>query len=144
MKRFIAFLLLFVATLCPACLKDKRGKDISVEKAHALIQRNKNNPNFVILDVRTPKEYRQGHIKGAINLNFFSKGFFEKISKLPKEKTYLIYCRSGHRSAVVKRMMSAEGFKNIYNMEGGILAWLSKGYKTVKGEDDENKTVSKF
>ena len=73
-------------------------EDITPEEAYALIQDNRDNQNFVIIDVRTPEEYASGHIEKAINLDYYSETFKDELNKLDKNKTYLIYCRSGRRS----------------------------------------------
>ena len=78
--------------------------------------------NVVILDVRTPQEVAQGKIEGAKNINLF-QDFETNIEKLDKSKTYLVYCRSGHRSAKATNIMANAGFTKIYNLLGGYNAW---------------------
>jgi len=65
-----------------------------VKDAYTLIQKNKGNPDFVILDVRTPAEFADEHIENAINLDYYSETFRDDLNKLDKTKTYLIYCRT--------------------------------------------------
>jgi rhodanese-related sulfurtransferase len=86
----------------------------------------------VILDVRTPKEYRSGHLPGAVNVDFNAPDFDQKIAKLDKDKTYLVHCAVGGRSAKACEKMSALPFKDVYNLEGGIKAWEKAGKKVVK------------
>jgi len=109
-------------------------KDITPKEALALIQANKGNPNFIIIDVRTPREYRAEHIKGAINIDYYSEAFKTKIANLDKTKTYLIYCKSGHRSGLTLKLMQELGFSRVYNMIGGIIQWKDEGYPTVSAE----------
>jgi len=106
-------------------------RDISPEDAYELIQKNKGNPDFVILDVRTPQEFLQGHIDGAINIDFRSKSFRDELNKLNKTKTYLVYCRTGYRSGLAAEIMEDLGFQHIYNMKGGIVKWQAKGLPVV-------------
>ena len=73
-------------------------KDISAQEAFDLIQENQGNPDFVIVDVRTPQEFADGHIENAINIDFRSEAFRNEIDKLDKNKQYIIHCRSGSRS----------------------------------------------
>ncbi len=80
-------------------------------------------PDVVILDVRTPQEVAQGAIKGAVNINLYDPNFEQEIEKLDKNKTYLVYCRSGHRSGIASQKMVAKGFGKVYNLEGGYIAW---------------------
>ena len=92
-----------------------------------MIEKNKNNPNFIILDVRTPGEYASGHIAGAMNLDYYSKSFRTTLNQLDKSKTYLIYCHTGRRSGLTLDLMRDLGFSEAYDIEGGIAAWKAKG-----------------
>jgi len=84
--------------------------------------------NFQVLDVRSSTELRNdGEIEGNINIDFFSSDFAEKVSKLDKEKSYLVYCRSGNRSAQACKIMGKQGFNHLYNLAGGIGAWKQSG-----------------
>lgn len=80
-----------------------------------------------ILDVRTPDEFNEGYIEGAklINIQDTSK-FMEEIEKLPKDKDYYVYCRSGKRSGMACQLMNKAGIENAYNLEGGILDWTGE------------------
>ncbi len=113
-------------------LKTQIIKDVTVEEAYALIQDNKDNQNFVIIDVRTPEEYADGHIEKAINLNYHSETFKDELNKLDKDNIYLIYCRGGNRSGAALSIMEELGFGEVYNMLGGIVQWESGGLPTVK------------
>ena len=107
-------------------------EDVTAQEASTLIQDNLDNPNFVIVDVRTPEEYDEGHVEKAINIDFRSENFRNEIDKLKKDKTYLIYCRSGRRSADALNIMKELDFTRIYHMNGGILEWLDEALPTVK------------
>ncbi|HWP90893.1 MAG TPA: rhodanese-like domain-containing protein [Thermodesulfobacteriota bacterium] len=107
-------------------------KNISPQEAHVLIEKNKKNPDFVILDVRTPEEFSEGHIENAVNLDFYSDNFKEDLEKLDKNKTYITHCRSGSRSAKTLNLMKELGFKEAYNITGGIVQWENEGLPTTK------------
>jgi rhodanese-related sulfurtransferase len=107
-------------------------KDVTVAEASALIEANKDNPDFVILDVRTPEEYAGGHIENSVNVDYEAADFRDQVGKLDKSKTYLVYCRSGIRSAAASDIMLEMGFDNIYNMTGGITDWQAAGYPVVQ------------
>jgi rhodanese-related sulfurtransferase len=107
-------------------------KDVSPVQASALIQKNQGNAGFVILDVRTPQEYADGHLSGAINVDYSASDFRDAINHLDKSKTYLVYCRTGVRSAAASQIMAELGFKDIYNMTGGITDWQAQGLPVVK------------
>lgn len=80
-------------------------------------------PNTVVLDVRTPAETAAGKIDGAIEMDVNAPDFAQQLSQLDKSKTYLVYCRSGRRSAVACNIMSGQGFTQLFNLEGGYLSW---------------------
>lgn len=81
-----------------------------------------------LIDVRTPKENQAGEISGTQhNIDVKNKLFKEEMTKLDKEKTYLVYCRSGARSGHAVKIMESMGFKHIYNLKGGYLAWKKAG-----------------
>lgn len=107
-------------------------ESITPEEAYILIQENKDNPNFVILDVRTPEEFLGEYIENAVNLDYYSDTFKNDLDELDKNKTYLIYCRSGRRSENALNIMKELGFREVYNMSGGIIKWKSEGLPTTK------------
>lgn len=80
----------------------------------------------ILIDVRTPKEYSEGHIEGSTMIDYKNSSFDAEISKLDKDQTYLIYCRSGNRSGKAVHKMIGLGFTDVTNMEGGYNAWSSK------------------
>jgi phage shock protein E len=90
-------------------------------------------PNTVIVDVRTPAEYAAGHIAGAINIDVESADFSSQIAALDTTKTYALYCHSGRRSGIAITTMQQAGFKNVYDLNGGIQNWESSGGTLVTG-----------
>ena len=106
-------------------------ENVTPQEAFTLTQDNENNPDFVILDVRTPEEFTGGHIEDAINLDYYSETFRDELDKLDKNKKYLIYCRSGSRSGKALDIMEELNFREVYNMSGGILEWESEGLPTT-------------
>jgi rhodanese-related sulfurtransferase len=105
---------------------------VTPKEASILIKNNKANPNFVILDVRTAKEFASGHIEDAINIDYYAKTFLDDLDRLDKTKTYLVYCRSGSRSTKAFNLMKELGFQKVYGMEGGIVRWQAEGLPTTK------------
>lgn len=86
----------------------------------------------VLIDLRTDDELKnKGLIKGALQIDFLAKDAEEKISKLDKKKTYLIYCAGGGRSGDCAELMEKQGFSHIVNLEKGIEGWKKSGYETV-------------
>jgi rhodanese-related sulfurtransferase len=101
--------------------------DITVNKAAEMIEQMSSDAPIVILDVRTKGEFDSGHLNDALNLDVKSASFKEKISKLDKDKTYLVYCRSGKRSKRAQNIMKELHFKKAINMLGGFIAWQKAG-----------------
>lgn len=84
-------------------------------------------PNIIVLDVRTPGEFAQGRLANAINIDFQSGYFEEEVSKLDKNATYAVYCRSGNRSGQAVKIMADLGFTDMYDMDGGVIDWAAAG-----------------
>lgn len=97
---------------------DSLYRDLSVNEFRKVIGKNK----VQLVDVRTPAEYREGHIAGARNIDLRSPGFDEAVSKLDPRKPVAVYCRSGVRSRAAARKLIARGFK-VYNLDKGYLSW---------------------
>ena len=106
--------------------------DVTAQEAFNLIKENTNNPDFIIVDVRTPREFVDGHIENAINIDFNSGAFSDEISKLDRTKKYLVYCRSGNRSRGAVNEMTELAFEDIYHLYAGIIGWSKAGYPVTK------------
>jgi rhodanese-related sulfurtransferase len=107
-------------------------ENITPQEAFALIQQNQGNPDFVIIDVRTPQEFAEERIEGVINIDFYSETFQDELNILDKDKSYLIYCRTGGRSGSALDIMEELNFREVHNMTGGIIQWKAEGFPTVK------------
>jgi rhodanese-related sulfurtransferase len=107
-------------------------EDIGVQEAFELIQSNQDNPDFAIVDIRTPEEFHEGHIEKAVNIDFYSETFREDLDKLDKNKAYFIYCRSGNRSGSAMPVMKELGFQEVYNLSAGIKDWIAEGFPVVE------------
>ncbi|MBA4417160.1 MAG: rhodanese-like domain-containing protein [Syntrophus sp. (in: bacteria)] len=134
------FLLLFLVS---ACTQQKAGhikpvgkagiqKDVDPAEAFALIKKSRNNPDFVILDVRTPDEFKEVRIDGAVNLDYYLDNFQQELDKLDKNKTYVVYCRTGRRSGDTFDIMKRLGFKEAYHVIGGIKRWIANDLPVVR------------
>ncbi len=122
-KKSILLISCFILLL--ACTQEPERKpmiveDISAEKAHELIKEG----NICIVDVRTPDEFNEAHIEGAVNIDVHNASFIQEIDKLDKSKIYLMHCKSGGRSGHALKFV--KGFTKIYHMDGGMLEWLDK------------------
>ena len=83
----------------------------------------KNDPNAVLIDVRTAQEFAAGHIPNSILIDIYLPSFPDHITALDKNKNYYIYCRSGNRSYHAGMFMLQQGFNTVYNLADGILDW---------------------
>lgn len=106
-------------------------KSVSAQEFKQLIE-SRDIENSVILDIRTLEEYNSGHIKNAELLDYYSNSFRYELSKLDKDKTYYIYCRSGSRSGQTLSMMQDLGFTSVINLGSGINSWRSSNYEIVR------------
>jgi len=100
---------------------------VDVDVAYDLIE--KSSEELQILDVRTPEEYQSEHIHDAINVNVRDPDFENQISTFKEDMPVLVYCRSGVRSESAASILASKGFKEIYNMQGGIESWKRAGYQ---------------
>ena len=94
--------------------------NVTVETAKQLL---KTESPPIVLDVRTAKEFAEGHIEGAKNIDVKAENFKELASKLKKDAAYLIHCKSGGRSAKALKILTDLGFTKMYHMHEGYLAW---------------------
>lgn len=89
------------------------------------------SPGVAIIDVRTPEEFAQGHIEGAVNYNVEGPDFTSQVLALDPAGTYAVYCRSGNRSQVAVSSMASAGIPGVYELETGIVGWEAAGLPTV-------------
>ena len=125
MKR-LSFLLALVSLSAALHAADK-PKDVSVNEAQKLIQEGK----VIVLDVRTPEEFKEGHIEGAVNIDFNGKDFAAKVKKLDPAKPVLVHCQGGGRSGRSLPVLEQVGFLQIYHLHEGFGEWEAAG-KPVK------------
>ena len=104
--------------------------DIGAREAHALLAHPP--AGLIILDVRTPGEFREGHLAGARNLDFFGPGFEREARAFPEDAPVLLYCRSGRRSASAAEALSQAGHGRVLNLSGGLESWKKAGLPLEK------------
>ena len=106
--------------------------EVEVLEPQAFIERVKADTSAIILDVRQPEEFAEGHLAQAINLDWLNQTvFINGLAKLNKQKTYYVYCRSGRRSQAAAGKLKAEGFQ-VVDLKGGYLHWVELGLPIVK------------
>lgn len=123
--RFLSLLLLVFMASCSS------AQNTTVPPAE--FQKAITENEVQVLDVRTPEEYKEGFISGALLANWNDQTAFQNgIASLDKSQPVYIYCRSGKRSAAAQEWMLANGFTQVVNLDGGILAWNEAGLPVVK------------
>ena len=111
------------ATQISSCNSNDNITSVSAPEFDKEIKAN----SVQLLDVRTPQEYAEGHIYGALNINIQSDDFQQMAEKeLSKDSTILVYCRSGRRSMEAAEMLTKLGYK-VVNLKGGIIEWKGDG-----------------
>ncbi len=139
MKNSIALIGIFSMLLAAGAVYAKVSfQNVDVHRAAELAQSKK----VVILDVRTPAEFNQGHLKGARLIPV--QDLEDRLDELAhlKDRPILVYCRSGRRSVLASKILSRDGFTRIFNMKGGVRAWLKASQPLLlPGEQGEPEAV---
>lgn len=103
-----------------------------IQEAAAIMEQRRGDDAFMVLDVRTPGEFSEGHLRGARNIDFTSPEFRDRVRSLNRNRTYLVYCRSGNRSGKALEVFRELGFASVLHMDGGTLAWNAAGLPLEK------------
>ena len=144
MNKYISlFVVILVTTITFAACQNATGTKtgggkVSAAEFKKLIEEDK---NAQIVDVRTPEEFSEGHVKGAQNLNINSNAFEDGVKTLDKTKTVYVYCLSGGRSSSAVSYLKEQGFKTIYEMPG-IMKWRAEGFELEAGAGAEKSVDS--
>lgn len=124
-------IILFIFTVL-ACSTSNSQNISKVIDAGEFEKQMKSDKQVVVVDLRTDQEVVQGVIEGAIQIDYRSQDFKKKLEELDKSKTYMVYCAVGGRSGRAASLMNEIGFKEIYDLKGGMTAWKAEGKKVVK------------
>ncbi|MEG9328430.1 rhodanese-like domain-containing protein [Salinimicrobium catena] len=122
MKKILVAVILFLGVSAAFAQSSAEISVIEVKEYDQKIKKKE----VQLVDVRTPEEFKEGHIKGAKNIDFFSEDFIEQFQGMDKNEPIYIYCRSGNRSAKASKKLSEAGFKKIIDLEGGYKAWAAE------------------
>ena len=131
LKLGVVLWVLFISLSCNTKppLNEQEKSAIHVVKPTEFKEKSKNQ---VIIDIRTPQEFSQGHIEGAINMNYFDHSFMEQIGKYDKSKPIFLYCRSGNRTSSAAAKIAKLGFEEVYDLQGGIMSWSKENLQIIK------------
>ena len=98
-------------------------EEIEPKEVFTILEKHRDDPDFVVLDVRTPEEYEKGHIENAHLLNAKSRDFEDEIGKMDKNRKYFVYCRTGRKSRKAVELMQKSGYKEAHSIIGGMDKW---------------------
>ena len=121
--RKIYSLLLLVLVFASCQAQEKGTKLVSPEVFQSKVE----SGNVLLIDVRTPKEFQQGHLKNAKNIHLYDQDFGTRIDRLDKKETVYVYCKAGGRSAEAVEILQNHGFESIVELDGGTDSWTEKG-----------------
>lgn len=125
--------ILFFILLLISLLFSQEFERYSAEQYKATLDKlAETDADFALIDIRTFPEYKLGHIEGAHLIDFYGRDFISKLNEIEKNKTYLIYCRSGNRTGQALQIMYQLGFKDVIDLEKGIVSWIEAGYEIVE------------
>jgi rhodanese-related sulfurtransferase len=133
MPKKLTSLIISTLMLCGAVLAEEKKpadgvKHVKAEEAASLVKEGK----VQVLDVRTADEYKEGHIKGAKNIDFTENNFESEAAKLDKSKPWLVHCGGGGRSSRSLEVLQKLGFQHIYHLDGGLKGWKAEGKPVEK------------
>lgn len=129
MKNKVLYFIIMV--MCAVQASGCSRNDSIISVSVPVFEKEMKSDSVQLLDVRTPEEYAEGHINGAININVQADKFREMaVKKLSKDSTILVYCRSGKRSLTAAEILTKLGYK-VINLKGGIIDWKENGRPLV-------------
>jgi len=123
------FLISVMVILFTGVLSAQQIKPVSSQSVSELVNKNS---KIVLLDVRTPLEFQQGHLKGAVNIDARHPEVTKQLDQLDRNASYVVYCRTSNRSGVVGDYLVKKGFKDVSQMMDGYTGWLQNGLSVVK------------
>ena len=127
MNSTLKYILIFFTIFSCSLINNESINQMNSDELIEFIELN----DAVLVDVRTEDEYNSGYIENSLNIDYFSNAFSVNADKLDKSTPIILYCRSGKRSSMSANKISKLGFKEIYNLEGGILEWIEEGNAVV-------------
>ena len=107
-------------------------KDVSVAEFHKLMA---SMHDALLLDVRTPEEWDEGHLEGAAHHDYWGDeaAFEQAMNRIPRDRPVLVYCAGGGRSGLTTKELNTDGHQEVYNLEDGITGWKREGMPVVTG-----------
>ena len=139
MKKYFSIGLVTIAFLLNSCSNVQSNVTNTNLSATEFATKIKSLKSVEIIDVRTPDEFSKGHLQNAKNFDWNGDNFEQQIAALDRSKPVMVYCLSGGRSSSAAAKMRSEGFKEVYELDGGIMKWRAANLP----ETTDNASVSK-
>ena len=143
MKKYFLTLFTALTIIISSCTNGQTQNSGYVLSASAFDDKIRELPTSPIIDVRTPEEFFKGHLPNANNINWNGDDFQKHISLLDKSQPVLVYCLSGGRSAAAANKMRTDGFKEVYELTGGILKWRAANLPEEKNTASTTSGMTK-
>jgi phage shock protein E len=141
-----SFLTLSVACMMLACAQSPNTSETasSAQDTVAIMEDVSNQtflalmadkPEALLLDVRTPEEWNEGHLEGASHADYWGdeQAFQAAMDAIPHDRPVLVYCAGGGRSGLTAKELIKDGHREVYNLENGISGWIAEGHPVVTG-----------
>lgn len=112
-----------------ATLEAQNKIEVNSKEVKEILKKEK---NIIVIDVRTPDEFKEGHVKDAQNIDIREYDAYSKIDKLNHNASYIVYCRTNRRSGMAVAYMMQKGFKTVYQMMDGFMGWAANNYAIQK------------
>ncbi len=122
MKNYLFIIMAIPAMLLSSCGMTQTN-NVNILTAREFSEKTKVDSTSIIVDVRTPEEFSEGHLINARNIDWNGSDFEKQIETLDPSKPVYVYCLSGKRSAAAAQKMRSKGFKQVYELQGGITKW---------------------
>jgi thioredoxin len=144
MRKYLVVLFAVATSVFSSCSNGQTQSTYTSLSATEFAEKIKELPLAQIVDVRTSGEFSKGHLDNAINIDWFGNEFQNKISQLDKSKAIFVYCLSGSRSSSAATKMRSEGFKEVYELNGGLLKWRAANLPEVKSNSVSGISKQQF
>lgn len=138
MNKWTVIVFFSVGITLGSCGRSQTGSTNYLLSAAEFDQKIKNTPGGLVLDVRTPDEYSKGHLINATNYDWNGSSFKDQVTHIDKSRPVFVYCLSGGRSASAAAYLRNVGYKEVYELSGGIMKWRGSGLP----ETTENKKIN--
>lgn len=122
-------LMMAISVFAAACSSGNATQTIELVSPGKAAEVIAENPDgLVVLDIRTPEEFNEARLADAIMVDYYAADFADQIDRLDKNVPYVLYCRTGNRTADAAALMEELGFSEVYEIDGGIVNWYEQGY----------------